>query len=300
MRVEAPRQLTRVSVIVAAYNQEDLIEELLSALVAQTWRGHYEVVVADNGSVDRTVEVARSFTARDPEVRVVCASRKRGQCAARNDGVVAAQGNLLLFVDGDDVPAADWIEQMVAAAAHADLVGGRLVVTDINSVSAMRRWPGLGMGCLARQPFCHLPYATGTNFGIWRDVFEAIGGWDEDYRGGGEDANLCWRAQLQGYTLVAAGEAVVHYRLRAQAGAIVRQNYGYGKATARLRRDFHGTVRSGGHGDALLSSGKTALAGLMRLRDADERVKHGARAAFRLGQLVGATRVSRRFRLSGD
>lgn len=300
MRVEAARQPIRVSVIVAAYNQENLIEKLLSALVAQTWDGHYEVIVADNGSVDRTVGVARSFAERSSEVQVVCASRKRGQCAARNDGVAAAQGNLLLFVDGDDVPAADWIEQMVAAALHADLVGGRLVVTDINSVSAMRRWPGLGMGCLARLPFCHLPYATGTNFGIWRNVFEAVGGWDEGYRGGGEDANLCWRAQLQGYTLVAADDAVVHYRLRAQACAIVRQNFGYGKATARLRREFGGVVRSGGRGDALVNSGKTALAGLMRLREADERVKHGARAAFRLGQLVGATRVSRRGRLPGD
>jgi glycosyltransferase involved in cell wall biosynthesis len=232
----------RVSVIVAAYNQEALIRQLLEALAAQTWRDTIEIVVADNNSTDRTSDVARSYIGQIRGLAVIHAGRKQGQCAARNDAVQLSTGDLLLFVDGDDVPAADWVEQMVSAAARFDLVGGRLEVHELNQPEAVSRRPDPSGGGLTRLGFCALPYAVGTNFGISRAAFYDIGPWDESYTGGGEDAKICWTAQLNGYTIGAAPDAVVHYRLRSSLRELLRQTYGYGRAHARLRRDFREPV----------------------------------------------------------
>lgn len=232
-----------VSVIIATYNQEHLVGEVLAGLEGQTWRGPLEILVADNGSVDNTANVARLFCSRLPGLKVISVTRAQGQCVARNDAVAIATGDLLLFTDGDDIPASEWVERMVRAALHTDLVGGRLDPFEINSRSAVARWPGLAGNCLTGFDFIDMPYATGTNLGVWRDVFDAVGPWDESYIGGGEDAAFCWRAQIEGFRLDAAPDAVVHYRLRTTLRAQIKQSFGYGRAVGRLRRDFAQHVR---------------------------------------------------------
>jgi GT2 family glycosyltransferase len=274
-----------VSVIIAAFNQEQLIPQLLEGLATQTWHGRLEVVVADNNSTDATAQRARRFADRLPELEVLVVDRGRGQCVARNDGVERATGDLLLFVDGDDVPAAGWVAEMVGAAQGGDLVGGRLDVTKLNRPSTIARWPGATTECLASLPSFPLRYATGTNLAIWRDVLEKVGGWNEGYRGGGEDAELCWRAQLMGYSLVAAERAVVHYRLRHPVRHLLHQNYGYGRAVANLTRDF-------ARGPALRSetrvvAGKVLRAGWDAVRSPDRRARVLAKGAFRYGHLRG-------------
>jgi glycosyltransferase involved in cell wall biosynthesis len=274
-----------VSVIIAAFNQEQLLPQLLEGLAKQTWHGRLEVVVADNNSADATAERARRFADRLPDLEVLVVDRGKGQCVARNDGVERATGDLLLFVDGDDIPAPGWVAEMVCAAQSGDLVGGRLDVTELNRPSTIARWPGATTECLASLPSFPLRYATGTNLAIWRDVLEKVGGWNEGYRGGGEDAELCWRAQLMGYSLVAAERAVVHYRLRHPVRRLVHQNYGYGRAVANLRRDF-------GSGPAARSEPRLVVGKVLRsswdaARSPDRRARLMAKAAFRYGSLRG-------------
>ena len=283
-----------VSVIIAAFNQEQLLPQLLEGLAKQSWNGRLQVVVADNNSTDGTAQRARQFADRLPDLEVIVVDRGRGQCVARNDGVERATGDLLLFVDGDDVPAVDWVDEMVRAAQSGDLVGGRLDVTKLNTPSTIERWPGATTDCLASLPSFPLRYATGTNLAIWRDVLDTVGRWNEGYRGGGEDAELCWRAQLMGYSLVAAERAVVHYRLRHPVRHLLRQNYGYGRAVANLRRDF-------ATGPAVRRKSRTevgkALHGVLdAARSRDRRARLLAKGAFRFGHLRGyfATRPDHR------
>ena len=84
-----------------------------------------------------------------------------------------------------------------------------------------------------------LPYSISANFGIWAEVMDALGGWSEAFdRPGGDDVEICWRAQLQSYELGFAPEAVMHYRYRTSLMAMARQHFGYGLAEPRLYRTF--------------------------------------------------------------
>jgi GT2 family glycosyltransferase len=78
----------------------------------------------------------------------------------------------------------------------------------------------------------------GANSGFRTDMLRDIGGWREDYVAGGEDVELCWRAQLQGYEAGFATGATIAYRYRVGLKALARQYVHYGLADPRLYRDF--------------------------------------------------------------
>src|SRR5205823_14869630 len=86
----------RVTVVVAAFNGERFLRETLESVVAQDFDS-YEVVFVDDGSEDRTGEIAQSFPVR--YVR----QENRGLPAARNAGLALARGDLIAFLDDDDV-----------------------------------------------------------------------------------------------------------------------------------------------------------------------------------------------------
>lgn len=98
-----------ISVVIPAFNREQYLAESIESVLSQ---GHepLEVIVVDDGSTDGTVAVARRF----PEVR--CISRVQGgAAAARNTGIAAARGELLAFLDSDDI----WVEGKVARQVDA-------------------------------------------------------------------------------------------------------------------------------------------------------------------------------------
>ncbi len=88
-----------VSCLIPAYNAERYLSATIESALAQTVPFD-EVIVADNGSTDRTAEVARSFA--EP-VRVVPAEPARDQRAAQNVGLESAGGELVCFLDSDDL-----------------------------------------------------------------------------------------------------------------------------------------------------------------------------------------------------
>jgi len=91
-----------VSVIIPAYNREQFVGEAICSVLAQT-RCPDEIVVVDDGSGDRTCEIANSFGGIVRCVR----QENRGVSEARNTGVREAQGDVLAFLDSDDL----WLPQ---------------------------------------------------------------------------------------------------------------------------------------------------------------------------------------------
>ena len=103
-----------VSVVIPVLNGAATISQQLAALAGQTYRGPMEVLVADNGSTDATVEVVQALSGRLPGLRLVDASARVGTNHARNAGAAAAGGDLLAFCDADDVAAPGWLAGLVA------------------------------------------------------------------------------------------------------------------------------------------------------------------------------------------
>ena len=88
----------RVSVVIPSYNAEGFLDEALRSVLEQT-RAADEIVVVDDASSDRTVEVAQSFS---PRVRVVVNSTNAGPGVRRNQGAQDTSGDVLAFLDADD------------------------------------------------------------------------------------------------------------------------------------------------------------------------------------------------------
>jgi hypothetical protein len=224
-----------ISVVIPAYNAATTLTEQLLALASQEYDGDWEVVVVDNGSTDGTAEVARRYRHRFQACSIVDGGPQRGHSAPRNAGASAARGELLVFCDADDVVAPGWLRAMADAACHYDLVGGWLDGGPLNDASTRswhRPWPR------DRLRSWLLPYAVSANLAIWAKVLGELGGWSSEYEAGGEDTELSWRAQLAGYRLGFAPDAVVYYRYRSGIGQTARQAFAIGVNCERILRDF--------------------------------------------------------------
>lgn len=99
----------RLSVIIASYNHQDYIAQTLRSIEEQTFQD-FEVIMIDDGSADRTVDVARQTESR-AEIHT---QQNQGVVAARNRGVDLAQGRYICFVDSDDIVLPQRFERQVA------------------------------------------------------------------------------------------------------------------------------------------------------------------------------------------
>jgi len=225
-----------VSVVMPLLNAAGTVESQLDALAAQDYGGEWALVVADNGSSDGSKELVERRLERLPSARLIDAAARRGPGHARNAGAAAAGGELLAFCDADDAACPGWLSGMVAAARGADLVAGRLDIGPLNDELA-RSWHVPPPADSPMTPHGFLPMASGSSCAVWSDVFEQIGGFDEELANGG-DMDFSWRAQLAGYTLGFAPDAVMRRRLPSRARLAARQHYRWGRATPPLYRAF--------------------------------------------------------------
>lgn len=110
-----------ISVIMLTYNREGLVERAIKSILAQTWRD-FEFIIVDNGSTDRSGEIADAYAARDIRIRVI--HQERGNIGAgRNTGLNAAQGQYIAFIDDDDWAEPDFLAFLMALIQdnHADV-----------------------------------------------------------------------------------------------------------------------------------------------------------------------------------
>ena len=110
----------KLSFIIPAYNEEKRIEKCVRSILTQRNLPEYEVIVVDNNSDDRTVEIVQK---NFPEVRIVKES-KQGMTIARNRGAKEAVGDMLVFFDADVIVPPHWIERVIKMfSKNKDLVG---------------------------------------------------------------------------------------------------------------------------------------------------------------------------------
>lgn len=225
-----------VTVIIPVRNGARTLPEQFSALATQRYDGDWELVVADNGSTDTTVDVCASWADRLPKLRVVDASERAGSSHARNVGAAAANGELLAFCDADDVVDQNWLRTIVEAARDHDFVGGVQEESRLNS-DMIRKTRGARAKRSLVRPLGFLPFAPTSNLAIWADVYRAVGGLDVDYPQA-HDVEFSWRAQLDGFDLGHTPDAIVHYRYRSTVKGVSRQAYLTGYDAVQLYRDY--------------------------------------------------------------
>lgn len=243
------------SVVIPVRNGGELLLAQLEALSKQVDAQPFEVIIADNGSTDGTADAVRSFSAPYP-LTLVDASRRSGASCARNVGAAAASGELLLFCDADDDVETDWVQSLQAAYLASDgaVVAGSLDLSR-NPVDVLHAYgeptpteDGETEKMLLDEAAAFaglLPTVCSANFAVARDLYLAVGGMDESYRGGCEETDFTWRAVLAGARVVASPRAQVHYRLRNSPRAIFRQQRNYQRERILLWTRFRDAGMSG-------------------------------------------------------
>ncbi|HCG96912.1 MAG TPA: glycosyl transferase, partial [Erysipelotrichaceae bacterium] len=120
----------KLSVIVAAYNEEKNIHRCLDSLVHQTMRDGLEIIVVNDGSIDKTAEICDKY-AEEYDFLKVLHTTNNGQGMARNRGIEEATGDYIGFVDADDWVEIDMFEHLYEEAVIHD---SDMVVCDVHKI----------------------------------------------------------------------------------------------------------------------------------------------------------------------
>lgn len=197
--------------VVVCVKDDPRIYRLIESLVNQTMpKERYEIIVVENGSsmFSNVVEFEKS-------VRYLHTSTAN-RAAARNIGMRAARGQLLLMTDADCIAAPDWIERMSERLADGSfgIVGG--AIRKYRPKSLTQRY-GItvadGQRQLSYLPALPLPYVVSANAGYISTLVREAGGFDEAFESG-EDVDICYRLGLNGCTVGIVPEAVIWHEDR--------------------------------------------------------------------------------------
>lgn len=212
--------MPRVSVIVPAFDAAATVEETLQSVVAQTF-DDWEVVLTDDGSRDGTAELAGAV---DPRVRVLPAGRSGGPARARNLAISQARGELLAFLDADDLWLPDYLGSQTETFDVAQSASGSVGVVACDARL-------LGPGGLQRGTYRdHAPFPEPLTLARLlesnpvfisalspRAVVEKVGGFDPLATFGAEDHNLWIKIMERGYRIVYNPRPVAVYRVGASS-----------------------------------------------------------------------------------
>ena len=128
----------KISVIMLTYNRESMLSQMISCILGQTFTD-FEFIIVDNGSTDRSGEIAEKFAQKDRRIRVLHLS-KSSIGKGRNAGLEAAEGDYIAFVDDDDRCTPDYLQclyqNLTAADAEVSICGAVGKETEIRTVYA--------------------------------------------------------------------------------------------------------------------------------------------------------------------
>jgi GT2 family glycosyltransferase len=242
-----PVEAQSVSIVVPSYDRPDDLRRCLQSLLTQNTRHAVEIVVVDNRPSRRaTADVVGEF----PSVRLVTESRP-GLSYARNAGIAAASGRIVVTTDDDVVAPGDWIEKLLEPFGRGEVVcvTGNVLPLELETESQrlFEEYGGLGKGFVAREydggwfraqsravPTWWIGATANAAFraGCFRDP--AIGLLDEALGAGtptgcSEDTYLFYRILKRGGTIVYAPSAFVWHRHRTSMKSLRHQIYAYSK-----------------------------------------------------------------------
>ena len=272
-----------VSVIIPCYNAEAWIGRQITAVLAQLGPED-ELVLVDNLSTDATPALLAEAAAADPRARVVTAAERQGVNHARNVGLAEARGDILLICDADDRIHAGWVEAFRSAFSGSGVAGGAAIPVDGNG---RRVGEDLGLHHVFGGP----PYPLGANMAMTRDVFDAVGGFDESFRGGHDEADFAWRAADAGFPTCFVPEARIDYLQRSDVRGVVTQRRNYARTAIQLWTRHPHLVDP--LGVSLRGAVQGALTGLSiwgRVLRGSATLEDGAEWGWRLGTLEGHLR----------
>ncbi len=206
-----------LSVLVAAYNEEATIAETLQSIAAQDYPGPLEIILIDDGSRDRTVQMARSLDLA--ALHILAMEKNGGKARALNAGLAQASHALIVTIDADTFLYEDALKHL-AARYLSDPPGTVAVAGAIhvrnsrdNWLTAVQEWDyfhGIAVVKRVQSLYQGTLVAQGAFSLYTREALREAGGWPQCV---GEDIVLTWALLAQGHRVGYAENAVVFTRV---------------------------------------------------------------------------------------
>jgi GT2 family glycosyltransferase len=248
-----------VSVVVPTYNRVEMLQRVIPTLLAQDLpRDRFEVLVCDSNSSDGTASYLASIAAEVPNVQHLPGPYS-GRAAARNAGIAAAKGEIVLFNDADILASEDLLSQHLdrhRRRAGIAVVGWEVQVKNLEDYVYKRDHPH-ARGRLhppGRKRLSWLYFLTG-NASVARGDLLRVGCFDESFTGyGHEDLELGYRLRQAGIEIVYEPKAVSYHCQDVTHGDQKQKMKLAGRSTARFYRkhpDFNVKLNLGMTGVSL-------------------------------------------------
>ena len=237
------------SIIIPLYNGVEHTRQALESLAKNSGNNcSFELILIDNGTTDATAEYLRTISGN---VTVLTNRLAFSSAKACNQGARLAVGEFLFFLRQSVCPQEGWLEPLIAGVMNegAEIAGGRVLFADgrvqhagivfDNQSLPYNIFSGFAgdLPAVCRRRF--LQAVSGSCMLVRKELFQRLGGFDELYSGGLEDADLCLRAGLQGEKVIFEPESL-HISL---AGNSDTASGGY-QGVERFLSAWHGKVVS--------------------------------------------------------
>lgn len=217
-----------VSVVVVNYNCKKWLDRFFPSLRAQTIFDRTEVIMVDNTSKDGSAEICEKEMATWPNGVFLQTGGNYGFGGGSNRGARIARGKYLFFLNPDVWLEPDCLEELVRCAEgnKAKTAGPLVLDYDSNNIQVIGA-SGFDLfgGMIPARPDenCDQLFAIGTFFFIERELFEKLGGFDDELFLYNEEMDLSWRAWIAGESIVPAPAARIHHQ-GASAGERAAEN----------------------------------------------------------------------------
>lgn len=235
-----------ISVVMPVYNEAANIISTLDALYSNTLLPD-EVIIADGGSTDNTVQLIKSHF---PQVTIVDNPRKNA-AAGRNEGIKKAHGDIIAFTDGDCIVDNHWIENISKAFSENEIdgLGGKvLIAPPINHIEEY--WGNLAWKLIMNfgdDPYivdrCTLNDAFVTaNCAYKRSLLVKVKGFNNWFANNAEDVDLCWRAIKSGARLMYMPDVQIYAHNVTTVNGVAKKSFRNGYSSSKLQKKYGSKV----------------------------------------------------------
>ncbi len=226
-----------LSIIIVNYNVKEFLQNLIHSIEKASSNISKEIIVVDNASDDGSVEIVED---KFPSVKLIKNKYNVGFGRANNQGLKISQGNFILFINPDSIVSEDTLDKMISffqERPDCGLAGCKILNSDGTLQLACRRsFPGpwtsftkvTGLSSLfpnskifARYNLTYLDEnktyevdaVSGSFMMIRREIYQKVGGFDEQFFMYGEDLDLCYRVQQAGNNVFYVHNTqIIHYK----------------------------------------------------------------------------------------
>jgi len=240
-----------VTMLIPAYNEEDMLGETLAYVARLHYEGALEVLIVNDGSTDGTVARVYDTLATlelppNMTMRLIGFQRNQGKAAALNEALILAKHELICTIDADSWPRPEALRQIVGRLLsdppNTQAVAGEVLVGNSREtlVTRVQEWDYFhGIAAVKRmQSMYHGTLVAQGAFSIYRkSAIEAVGGWPETV---GEDIALTWAMLEKGYRIGYAEDAIVWTTVPRTFGQFARQRKRWARGMIEALEQFEG------------------------------------------------------------